>query len=184
MQDSFSDILLLLALIVVLVYIVMAAQFESLSEPLIIMFSIPFALTGVLISLYLFHSTINIISMIGMVMLVGIVVKNGIVLVDYINLLVAKGYTLKEAVVAGGRSRLRPVLMTSLTTILAMLPMILLTGSGSEMWRPMGITVFGGLIFSTVITLILIPTIYTVFGVGKIKRQKRSIARTQKNLEM
>jgi len=115
-------------------------------------------------------------------MLVGIVVKNGIVLVDYINLLVNKGYSLKEAVVAGGRSRLRPVLMTSLTTILAMLPMIVLTGSGSETWRPMGITVFGGLIFSTVITLVLIPTIYTVFGVGKIKRQKNAIERTTKNL--
>jgi len=101
------------ALIVVLVYIVMASQFESLTEPFIIMFSIPFAFTGVFISLYLFHATINVISMIGMVMLVGIVVKNGIVLVDYINLLVNKGYSLKEAVVAGGRSRLRPVLMTS-----------------------------------------------------------------------
>ena len=162
----------------------MASQFESLTEPFIIMFSIPFAFTGVLISLYLFHATINVISMIGMVMLVGIVVKNGIVLVDYINLLVNKGYSLKEAVVSGGRSRLRPVLMTSLTTILAMLPMIVLTGSGSEMWRPMGITVFGGLIFSTVITLVLIPTIYTVFGVGKIKHQKKAIERTNKNLAM
>jgi len=182
MQDTFGDILMLMALIVVLVYIVMASQFESLTEPFIIMFSIPFAFTGVFISLYLFHATINVISMIGMVMLVGIVVKNGIVLVDYINLLVNKGYSLKEAVVAGGRSRLRPVLMTSLTTILAMLPMIVLTGSGSETWRPMGITVFGGLIFSTVITLVLIPTIYTVFGVGKIKRQKNAIERTTKNL--
>ena len=184
MQDSFGDILMLMVLILVLVYIVMASQFESLTEPFIIMFSIPFAFTGVLISLYLFHATINVISMIGMVMLVGIVVKNGIVLVDYINLLVNKGYSLKEAVVSGGRSRLRPVLMTSLTTILAMLPMIVLTGSGSEMWRPMGITVFGGLIFSTVITLVLIPTIYTVFGVGKIKHQKKAIERTNKNLAM
>ncbi|MRT94424.1 efflux RND transporter permease subunit [Ancylomarina sp. 16SWW S1-10-2] len=175
MQDSFSDLFMLMALIIILVYIVMASQFESLSEPLIIMFSIPFAFTGVFISLYLFNATINVISMIGMVMLVGIVVKNGIVLVDYINLLVDKGNSLKQAVIAGGRSRLRPVLMTSLTTILAMLPMIVLKGSGSETWRPMGITVFGGLIFSTVITLVLIPTIYTVFGVGKIKRQKKAI---------
>ena len=184
MQDTFGDILLLGALIIVLVYIVMASQFESLTEPFIIMFSIPFAFTGVFISLYLFHSTINVISMIGMVMLVGIVVKNGIVLVDYINLLVDKGYSLKQAVVAGGRSRLRPVLMTSLTTILAMLPMIVLTGSGSEMWRPMGIAVFGGLAFSTVVTLVLVPTIYTIFGLGKIKRQKKAIERTKKNLAM
>jgi hydrophobic/amphiphilic exporter-1 (mainly G- bacteria), HAE1 family len=179
MQDSFGDILMLMALIVILVYIVMASQFESLTEPFIIMFSIPFAFTGVFISLFLFHATINVISMIGMVMLVGIVVKNGIVLVDYTNLLVDKGYSLKQAVVAGGRSRLRPVLMTSLTTILAMLPMIVLSGSGSEMWKPMGITVFGGLTFSTIVTLVLVPTIYTIFGVGKVKRQKKAMERTR-----
>jgi len=184
MQDTFSDLLMLGVLIIILVYIVMASQFESLTEPFIIMFSIPFAFTGVFIALYLFHATINIISMIGAIMLIGIVVKNGIVLVDYINLLVAKGYSLKQAVVAGGRSRLRPVLMTSITTILAMLPMILLKGSGSEMWRPMGVAVFGGLTFSTVITLVLIPAIYTIFGVGQIKRKKKAIERTKKNLNM
>ena len=182
MQDTFKDLLMLGALILILVYIVMASQFESLTEPFIIMFSIPFAFTGVLIALYLFHTTINIISMIGAIMLIGIVVKNGIVLVDYINLLVDKGYPLKKAVVAGGRSRLRPVLMTSITTILAMLPMIVLKGSGSEMWRPMGVAIFGGLIFSTVITLVLIPAIYTIFGVGQIKRKKKAIEKTKLNL--
>jgi len=182
MQDTFSDLIMLGALIILLVYIVMASQFESLTEPFIIMFSIPFAFTGVLIALYLFNTTINIISMIGAIMLIGIVVKNGIVLVDYINLLIAKGYSLKEAVVAGGRSRLRPVLMTSITTILAMLPMIVLKGSGSEMWRPMGVAIFGGLIFSTVITLVLIPAIYTIFGAGQIKRKKKAIERTKLNL--
>ncbi len=184
MQDTFKDLAMLGLLIIILVYIVMASQFESLTEPFIIMFSIPFAFTGVLLSLYAFNATINIISMIGAIMLIGIVVKNGIVLVDYINLLVAKGYSLKQAVVAGGRSRLRPVLMTSLTTILAMLPMIILKGSGSEMWRPMGVAVFGGLTFSTVVTLILIPTIYTIFGVGQIKRKKKATERTKKNLSM
>jgi len=182
MQDTFKDLLMLGALIILLVYIVMASQFESLTEPFIIMFSIPFAFTGVFIALYLFNTTINIISMIGAIMLIGIVVKNGIVLVDYTNLLIAKGYSLKEAVVAGGRSRLRPVLMTSITTILAMLPMILLTGSGSEMWRPMGVAIFGGLTFSTVITLVLIPAIYTIFGVGQIKRKKKEIEKTKLNL--
>ncbi|MGE0088713.1 MAG: efflux RND transporter permease subunit [Bacteroidales bacterium] len=177
MQESFSDLILLILLSLVLVYIVMASQFESLSEPFIIMFSIPFALSGVLITLYIFSSTINIISLIGIVMLIGIVVKNGIVLVDYTNLLVDKGYSLRQAVIAAGRSRLRPVLMTSLTTILAMIPMIASTGSGSEMWKPMGIAIFGGLTFSTLITLILIPTIYTIFGVGKINRtRKKAIA--------
>jgi len=184
MQDSFKNLFMLMILIILLVYIVMASQFESLSEPFIIMFSIPFAFTGVFAALYLFHTTINVISMIGAIMLIGIVVKNGIVLVDYINLLVDKGYSLKKAVIAGGRSRLRPVLMTSITTILAMLPMILLKGSGSEMWRPMGVAVFGGLTFSTVVTLVLIPTIYTIFGLGKIKRKRKAIEKTQKNLSI
>lgn len=116
-------------------------------------------------------------------MLIGIVVKNGIVLVDFTNLLIDRGYSLKQAVVAGGRSRLRPVLMTSITTILAMLPMIVLKGSGSEIWRPMGVAILGGLTFSTVVTLVLIPAIYTIFGVGQIKRKKKAIERTEKNLE-
>jgi len=180
MQDSFKDLFMLGILIIILVYIVMASQFESLTEPFIIMFSIPFAFTGVFIALFLFNTTINIISLIGAIMLIGIVVKNGIVLVDYTNLLVDKGYSLKQAVVAAGRSRLRPVLMTSLTTILAMLPMIVLKGSGSEMWRPMGVAVFGGLTFSTLITLILIPTIYTIFGVGKINKTCTKTLKTTK----
>jgi multidrug efflux pump subunit AcrB len=112
MQDSFKNLILLLLLSVILVYIVMASQFESLREPFIIMFSIPFAFTGVLLSLWIFHSTINVISLIGAVMLIGIVVKNGIILVDYTNLLADRGYSLREAVVAAGRSRLRPVLRT------------------------------------------------------------------------
>jgi len=174
MKDSFQSLMLLLLLSIILVYIVMASQFESLTEPFIIMFSIPFAFTGVFIALYIFHSTINVISLIGAVMLIGIVVKNGILLVDYTNLLVSREYSLKDAVVAAGRSRLRPVLMTSLTMILAMIPMIAVTGSGSEMWRPMAIAIFGGLSFSTLVTLILIPTIYTIFGVGKMKRAKKA----------
>ena len=114
-------------------------------------------------------------------MLIGIVVKNGIILVDYTNLLVDRGYSLKQATISAGRSRLRPVLMTSLTMILAMIPMIVTTGSGSETWRPMAIAIFGGLSFSTVVTLVLIPTIYTVFGVGKIKRERRTNKKIQTN---
>lgn len=173
MQESFQSLILLILLSLVLVYIVMASQFESLTEPFIIMFSIPFAFTGVFISLYLFNATINVISLIGAVMLIGIVVKNGIILVDYTNLLVDRGYSLNEAVVSAGRSRLRPVLMTSLTMILAMIPMIVTTGSGSEMWKPMAIAIFGGLTISTMVTLVLIPTIYTIFGIGKIKRANK-----------
>jgi len=179
MKDSFKSLIMLILLSLILVYIVMASQFESLTEPFIIMFSIPFAFTGVFISLYLFNATINVISLIGVVMLIGIVVKNGIILVDYTNLLVDRGYTLKEAVISAGRSRLRPVLMTSLTMILAMIPMIATTGSGSEMWKPMAIAIFGGLTFSTMVTLVLIPTIYTIFGVGKIKRANKKLVKLQ-----
>ena len=174
MKDSFNDLAMLIVLSLILVYIVMASQFESLTEPFIIMFSIPFAFTGVFLGLFIFNSTFNVISLIGIVMLIGIVVKNGIILVDYTNLLVDRGYSLKNAVISAGRSRLRPVLMTSLTMILAMLPMIFLTGSGSEMWRPMAIAIFGGLTISTMVTLVLIPTIYTIFGVGKIKKSRKS----------
>ncbi|MDP4280829.1 MAG: efflux RND transporter permease subunit [Bacteroidota bacterium] len=173
MQDSFKSLVMLLMLSMVLVYIVMASQFESYIEPFIIMFSIPFAFTGVFIALFIFHATINVISLIGTVMLIGIVVKNGIILVDYTNLMVDRGYSLKKAVIMAGRSRLRPVIMTSLTMILAMIPMIVSTGSGSETWRPMAIAIFGGLTFSTLVTLILIPTIYTIFGVGKIKKSRK-----------
>ena len=181
MKDSFKSLIMLIMLSLVLVYIVMASQFESLSKPFIIMFSIPFALTGVFLGLYIFHSTINVISLIGIVMLIGIVVKNGIILVDYTNLLIDRGFTLKQAVVSAGRSRLRPVLMTSLTMILAMIPMIVSRGSGSETWRPMAIAIFGGLTVSTVVTLILIPTIYTIFGVGKMKRERKSLEKVQNN---
>jgi len=181
MKDSFNSLILLILLSLVLVYIVMASQFESLTEPFIIMFSIPFAFTGVFASLYIFHSTINVISLIGAVMLIGIVVKNGIILVDYTNLLVDRGFTLRQAVISAGRSRLRPVLMTSLTMILAMIPMITTTGSGSEMWKPMAIAIFGGLTFSTIVTLVLIPTIYTIFGVGKMKRARRASEKLQNN---
>lgn len=174
MADSFQSLFMLILLSLILVYIVMASQFESLTEPFIIMFSIPFAFTGVFLGLYLFHTTINVISLIGAVMLIGIVVKNGIILVDYTNLEVDRGYSLKTAVITAGRSRLRPVLMTSLTMILAMIPMIVSSGSGSEMWKPMAIAIFFGLTFSTLVTLILIPTVYTIFGVGKIKRSRNS----------
>lgn len=175
MQESFSNLILLLLLSVLLVYIVMAAQFESLSEPFIIMFSIPFALTGVFLGLFIFNSTINVISLIGVVMLIGIVVKNGILLVDFTNLLRDRGYSLKQAVVKAGRSRLRPVLMTSLTVILAMIPMIFNPGEGAEMWKPMAIAIFSGLTFSTLVTLVLIPAIYTMFGIGRMKKERKEL---------
>jgi HAE1 family hydrophobic/amphiphilic exporter-1 len=160
MQESMMDLTLLLVLSLVLTYLVMASQFESLKMPLIIMFSIPFAFTGVVLAHLVTGTTMSVISMVGGVMLIGIVVKNAIVLVDYINLMRGRGLELKESIIVSGKSRLRPVLMTSATTILGMLPLALSTGSGSEIWSPMGIAVIGGLIFSTIVTLILVPVIY------------------------
>jgi HAE1 family hydrophobic/amphiphilic exporter-1 len=160
LQESMMDLTLLLVLSLVLTYLVMASQFESMRMPFIIMFSIPFAFTGVVLAHLVTGTTMSVISMVGGVMLIGIVVKNAIVLVDYINLMRERGLELKEAIIVSGKSRLRPVLMTSLTTILGMLPLAMSTGSGSEIWSPMGIAVIGGLIFSTIVTLILVPVIY------------------------
>ncbi|MBM4177166.1 MAG: efflux RND transporter permease subunit, partial [Ignavibacteria bacterium] len=162
-QEAFSDLILLLLLSIVLVYIVMSAQFESFRDPFIIMFSVPFAFSGVLIGLAVFGETLNVISFIGLVMLVGIVVNNAIVLVDYINILREREYTLVEAILAGGRSRLRPVLMTALTTMFGLLPLALSTGEGAETWRPLGASVFGGLTFATLITLVIVPVMYSIF---------------------
>lgn len=160
MEESMMDLMLLLVLSLILTFLVMASQFESMRMPFIIMFSIPFAFSGVVLAHLVTGITMSVISMVGGVMLVGIVVKNAIVLVDYINLMRARDLELREAIIVSGKSRLRPVLMTSLTTILGMLPLALSTGTGSEIWSPMGIAVIGGLIFSTIVTLILIPVVY------------------------
>jgi HAE1 family hydrophobic/amphiphilic exporter-1 len=172
MMESMQDLMLLLLLSLVLTYLVMASQFESLKMPFIIMFSIPFAFSGVVLAHMVTGITMSVISMVGGVMLVGIVVKNAIVLVDYINLMRDRGFELREAIVMSGKSRLRPVLMTSLTTILGMLPLAMSRGDGSEIWSPMGIAVIGGLIFSTVVTLILIPVIYQMMLRKSDKRKK------------
>jgi HAE1 family hydrophobic/amphiphilic exporter-1 len=160
-QDVVADFLVLGVLAVLLVYMVMAAQYESLVDPLVIMFSVPFAATGVVWSLALAGSTVNLVSLIGLVLLVGIVVNNAIVLVDYTNLLRARGLGIVESAREAGRNRLRPVLMTTLTTIFGLLPLAFARGEGSEVWRPLGITVLGGLTVSTLITLVFIPTLYT-----------------------
>ncbi|MDE5774135.1 MAG: efflux RND transporter permease subunit, partial [Muribaculaceae bacterium] len=175
-QDSFSDLLLLGVLIIILVYIVMAAQFESLTYPGIIMTSLLFAFSGVFIILWLSGHTLNVMSMIGAIMLIGIVVKNGIVLIDYITLNRERGMSIRRAVIDGGRSRLRPVVMTTLTTILGMVPMAVGSGQGAEMWQPMGTAVIGGLTFSTILTLLFVPVLYCVFAGRGIKRTRKKLA--------
>ena len=180
--EAFSDIGLLLALIIILVYIVMATQFESLVYPFIIMFTIPFAMSGVFIALWLTQTPLSIIALIGAIMLVGIVTKNGIVMVDYMNLLVERGSSISDAVIMGGKSRLRPVLMTSLTTVLGMLPMALGLGEGSEIWQPMGIAVVGGLLMSTIITLFIVPSLYAMLE-GSLERRAQRKAEKDRHDE-
>jgi len=165
-QKTFSDMIMLMLLIILLVYIVMASQFESLSKPAIIMLSVPFGASGVILALWVTGQTLDMVGALGAIMLVGIVVKNGIVLVDFINLMRDRGYELNEAIAISGASRLRPVLMTAFTTLLGMLPMALSNGEGSEMWKPLGIVVIGGLLVSTFITLIIVPVAYGIFSSG------------------
>ncbi|QGY46672.1 MMPL family transporter [Maribellus comscasis] len=174
-QESFTDLVMLMVLSLILVYIVMASQFESLRMPFIIMFSIPFAFTGVIYALLITHTTLSVVAALGAVLLIGIVVKNGIVLVDYINLMRDRGYELYEAIAMSGKSRLRPVLMTAMTTILGMLPLAMSTGEGAEIWRPMGITVIGGLIVSTLVTMIIVPTMYAVLASKGERKKKEKI---------
>ena len=163
-QETFGKMVWLAALIVLLVYIVMASQFESFKKPFVIMFTIPFALSGVVMALWMTGRSLDMIGALGLIMLVGIVVKNGIVLIDYTDLLRERGVELNKAVVDAGRSRMRPVLMTAFTTILGMVPMAVSSGEGSEMWQPMGIVVIGGLTVSTFLTFFMVPTLYAAMS--------------------
>ena len=175
--DAFGDLLTLFVLIVILVYIVMATQFESLVFPFIIMFTIPLAFTGTFLALWLTGTPLSIIALIGAIMLVGIVTKNGIVLIDFINLMRERGIRLYDAIAQACRSRLRPVLMTSLTTILGMVPMAISAGEGSETWRPMGIAVIGGMVFSTIITMIIVPAVYAAMDKSGSRDKKKALAK-------
>ena len=176
-QDMFKDLITLMILIVILVYMVMASQFESFMSPFVIMFSVPFAFVGVILGLWLTNTALGVMAMIGILILIGIVVKNGIVLIDYLILLRERGMGILDAAVAAARSRLRPILMTTLTTVLGMIPMAIGTGEGSEMWKSLGITVAWGLSISTVVTLVLIPTIYCVFATRQEKRKQKKLAK-------
>jgi len=162
-KKAFRDLTLLLILGITLVYMIMAAQFESLLDPFIIMFSIPFTFIGVILGFLFTGTTLSIISYLGIIMLMGIVVNNAIVLISYIIILRARGHSMYDAVTNAGKDRLRPVLMTTITTLVGLLPLAISTGEGSETWRPLGITMFGGLLVSTLITMLYVPTLYAVF---------------------
>ena len=177
-QESFGKLGMLGALILILVYIVMASQFESFSNPAIIMFTVPFALSGVILALWITGVSLDMIGALGIVLLVGIVVKNGIVLVDYINLMRERGHDLNEAIQISGQSRMRPVLMTAFTTILGMVPMAVSQGEGAEMWRPLGIVVIGGLTVATFLTLYIVPVIY---GAMSKKGERDKLTKVREN---
>jgi len=160
---------------IILIFFIMAALFESFADPFIIMFTLPLTFIGVVWMHIITGTTFSSISGIGVVMLAGIVVNNGIILVDYTNLLRKRGFDLIEAVMLAGRTRLRPILMTMFTTVGALTPMALALGSGSEMRAPMAKTVIGGLIVSTVFTLVFIPVLYTMFETGRQKRRQKRL---------
>lgn len=172
-QEANEGLVLIMILCILLVYIVMASQFESLTYPFIIILSLTFGIAGVMLALLITKTTLSLMAMIGIVMLIGIVVKNGIVFIDYANLNRERGMSIDKAIVSAGRSRLRPILMTTATTVLGMIPLAVSTGVGSAMWQPMGISIVGGLTFSTILTLLYVPALYSIFGSNGIRRQRR-----------
>lgn len=185
-NDAMEQVALMMILAVILMYLIMVAQFQSLLSPFIIMFTIPLAFTGGFLGLYVSGSEVSIIALIGFVMLAGIIVNNGIVLVDYINQLRASGMDKKEAIVEAGRTRLRPVLMTALTTILALSTMVFSNDMGAEMSKPMAVVTIGGLVYGTLLTLLVVPCIYDIFmgnGGGKISRTEKKAGKSRRMMK-
>jgi HAE1 family hydrophobic/amphiphilic exporter-1 len=160
MQQSFRSLMLAFGLAVFLVYLVMASQFESLLHPLVILFTIPMGLIGAVWGLYATGATLNAVALIGLIMLAGIVVNNAIVLLDAINQARERGLDKVAAIIEAGRTRLRPILITSVSTVLGLLPMAIGLGEGAEIRRPMAITVIGGILVATFLTLVIIPVVY------------------------
>jgi CzcA family heavy metal efflux pump len=173
-QKTFGDLTMAFALAILLVYVVMASQFQSLMDPFIIMFTVPFGIVGVLWALFLSDTTLSVTSFQGIIVMVGIVVSNGILLIDYTNHLRMKGETLKQAVIDGGRTRLKPILMTSLATVLGLIPMAIGIG-GEKTQAPLAIAVIGGLTLSTLLTLFFVPTLYTIFEERFRKRMEENL---------
>ncbi len=174
MQEAFGDLALALVFSIFLVYAVMAVQFENFLHPFIIMFSLPTMIIGVILGLFVTGLPLSIPAFIGVIMLAGIVVNNAIVLVDYINILRRKGIERFEAIIEAGANRLRPILMTSLTTILGMIPLSIGLGEGGEAQQPLAVVIIFGLLFSMILTLVIIPVVYTLFDDLAAKFTKRS----------
>jgi HAE1 family hydrophobic/amphiphilic exporter-1 len=178
-EDAMGDLYLALAAAILLVYMVMAGQYGTLRDPLVVMFSVPFAFTGIFIGMDLLGMKLTVISILALIMLMGIVVNNAIVLVDYINLMRREhAMTILEAVVVSGRRRLRPILMTMLATIFGMVPMVLAAGEGHELWQELGWAMIAGLSVSTFITLFLVPVVYCLFHWPQLRRERKAAAAT------
>lgn len=175
--------MLMLALALVFMYLIMVAQFQSVLSPFIIMFTIPLAFTGGFIGLILTNKPISVVAMIGFVMLSGIIVNNGIVLVDYINQLRKEGMEKRKAIAEAGRSRLRPIIMTALTTILGLVTMAMGVGMGSDMMQPMAIVTIGGLIYGTLLTLFVVPCVYDILNRRNYKKDEERLADGEANFE-
>lgn len=184
-NDAMEQLMLMLVLAIVFMYLIMVAQFQSLLSPFIIMFTIPLAFTGGFMGLIISNSEVSVIAMIGFVMLSGVIVNNGIVLVDYINQLRSEGMPKREAIMEAGRTRMRPVLMTALTTILALSTMAFSEGMGADLSKPMSVVTIGGLIYGTLMTLIVVPCIYDMFVWEKKPKEKRKFkSRKKKDKEI
>jgi len=171
--SAVSDLALAAIVAILLVYMVMAIQFQSLVYPFIILGTIPLAFTGGMFALLITNSNLSLVSIMGLIILIGVVVNNGIVLIDYINKLRARGRTIMEAIVEAGQTRLRPILMTALTTILALFTMAIGVGQGAELLQPMAITAIGGLIYATILTLVVVPTIYAALNFKKVREEAK-----------
>jgi multidrug efflux pump subunit AcrB len=177
--ESSSNVLFALLLAILLIYLILAAQFESFIDPVIIIFTVPLAFCGALISLWYFNQTLNIFSQIGMIMLVGLVTKNGILIVEFANQLKEKGKTVNEAIREAAAARLRPILMTSIATALGAMPIALALGAGAKSRMAMGIVIVGGIMFSLILTLYVIPSIYSFFSrEHKVKKEYKPIDNT------
>jgi multidrug efflux pump subunit AcrB len=173
-MEAVSQLMLMLLLGIILIYLIMVAQFQSLKSPFIIMFTIPLAFTGGFLGLLITGMDVSVVSLIGFVMLCGIIVNNGIVLVDYINRLRLEGRERREAIVEAGKTRMRPILITAMTTILGLFVMALGIGTGAEMMQPIAIVCIGGLIYATFMTLFIIPVIYDIFNKKELRKVEES----------
>lgn len=176
-NETMTELFKMLALALVFMYLIMVAQFQSLRSPFIIMFTVPLAFTGGLLALWISGMSVSVIAMIGFVMLSGIIVNNGIVYIDYTNQLIAGGLLQHDALVEAGKTRLRPIVMTALTTILGLFTMAIGVGMGSDMVQPMAVVTIGGLIYGTILTLVVVPCIFDLFHRKRRKQEEAELTK-------